>query len=94
MLQYDISKGIDPDKSDKSKECIIGHYCYFKEIGYEYEPHVCNECHDLSMMVYDLNDFMNLDIKGVDHRCFMLNMSKSGAIKLLNNTLLDNQGVL
>ena len=44
MLQYeriDISEGIDFDKSDKSKERMICHYWYFKDIGYKYEPHVC-----------------------------------------------------
>ena len=35
------------------------------------------------MMVYDLNDFMILNIKGVND-----------AIKLLNNFVLDNKGVL
>ena len=36
MLQYeriDISEGIDFDKSDKSKECMIFYYWYFKDIG-------------------------------------------------------------
>ena len=50
MLQYeriDISEGIDLNKSDKSKECMICHYWYFKDIDYKYEPHVCNKCHDL-----------------------------------------------
>ena len=66
MLQYeriDISEGIDINKSDKSKECMICHYWYFKDIGYEYEPHVCNECYDLVMVVYDLKNFMILNIK-------------------------------
>ena len=30
-----------------------------------YEPYVCNECHDLSMIVYDLDDFTILNIKDV-----------------------------
>ena len=32
MLEYErinISEGIDPNKSDKSKECDICHYWYF-----------------------------------------------------------------
>ena len=29
------------------------HYWYFKDIGYKFEPHVCNRCHDISMMVYE-----------------------------------------
>ena len=70
--RIDVSEGTDPDRSNKSKTCMICHYWYFEDIGYRYEPHVCNGCHDLSMMVYDLNDFMILNIKGVDYRCFFL----------------------
>ena len=97
MIQYeriDVSEGIDPNKSDKSKECMICDYWYFKDIGYKYEPYVCNGCHDLSMVVYDLNDFMILGMKGIDYRYYIFNMSKSDAINLLNNSVLDNKGVL
>ena len=97
MLQYegiDISEGIDFDQSDKSKECMIRHYWYFKDIGYKYEPHVCNKCHDLLKVVDDLKNFMLLNIKGVDYRCYVLNMIKNDAINLLNNSWLDNEGVL
>ena len=97
MLQYeriDVSQGIDINKLDKSKECMICHYWYFKDIGYKYEPNVCNQCHDLSMAVYNLNDFMILNIKGIDYRCHVFNMSRSDAITLLNNSVLDNKGVL
>ena len=45
-------------------------------------------------MVYDPDDFMILNIKGVDYSCFMINMSKNDAIKLLHNFLLDNKGIL
>ena len=97
MLQYErshISKGIDFDKSDNSKECMICHYCYFKDIGCKYEPHVCNKCQDLLMVVYDLNDFMVLNIKGVDYRCYVFNMSRIDPSNLLNNSWLDSKGVL
>ena len=97
MLQYkkvDASEGIDFNKSNKSKECMICHYWYFKDIGYKYEPYVCDGCHDLSMVVYDLNGFMILNIKSIDYRCYVFNMSKSDAINLLNNSVLDNKRVL
>ena len=45
MLQYeriDVSEGTDINKSHKSKECMISHFWYFKDIGYIYEPYVCN----------------------------------------------------
>ena len=92
MLQYeriDVSEGLDPDKPDKSKEFMICHYWYFKDITY-----VCNKCHDLTMVVQDLKDLMILEIKAVDYRCYMFNMSRSDAINLLNNSVLDNKIVL
>ena len=57
MLQYeriDISDKTDIKKSNKSKEYMICHYWYFKRIGYKFEPHVCNKCHNISMVVYKL----------------------------------------
>ena len=53
MLQYeriDISQEICINKSNKSKECMLCHYWYFKDIGYKFEPHVCNDCHDILMI--------------------------------------------
>ena len=72
MLQYeriDISEGIDFDKTNKSVECMIYHYRYFKDIGFKYQPYVCNECHDFSMIVQNLDDFVILKVKKVDYRC-------------------------
>ena len=46
------------------------------------------------MVVYDLKDFMILNIKSVDYRCYVSNMNKDNAINLLNNSVLDNKGVL
>ena len=46
MIQYEriaISEGTDLNESDKSKESMICHYWYFKDIGYEYQPYVCNK---------------------------------------------------
>ena len=97
MIQYeriDVSEGIDINKSNESKECMLCYYWYFKDIGYEYGQYVCNGCHDLSMMVNELADFMILNIKEVDCRCFVFNSSKTAAIKLLNNSALDNKGIL
>ena len=73
---------------------MICHYWYFKDIGFKYQPYVFNNFHDLSMVVPDLKDLMILKIKVVDYRCYVFNMSKKDAIKLLNNSNLDNKGVL
>ena len=37
MIQYegiDVSEGIDINKSNESKECMICHYWYFLDIGF------------------------------------------------------------
>ena len=50
MLQYeriDVSEGIDVSKTSASKECELWHYCYFKDVGFKFEPYVCNKCHDV-----------------------------------------------
>ena len=41
-------------------------------------------------MVYDLNNFMILNIKVIDYRCYEFNMSKMDVIKPLNNSVLNN----
>ena len=46
------------------------------------------------MVVYDLKNFKILNIKGVDYRCYVFHMSKNDIINLLNNSCLDNKGVL
>ena len=89
-----ISEGINVNKTNKSKECDIFHDWYFKNIGFKYQPYVCNKCHNLSMVVEDLKDFMILNIKDVVYRCYVFNMTKNDAINLLNNSVLDNKGVL
>ena len=88
MLQderIDISEGVDFDKSNKSIECMICHYWYFKDIGFKYQPYVCNGCHDFSMTVQNLDDF--LIEKGVDYGGCVVNMSKKDAISFLNNSV-------
>ena len=97
MLQYegiDISEGIDFDETSKSVECKICHYWYCKDIGFKYQPYVCNGCHDFSMVVQNLDDFVLIKIKKVDYRCCVVNVSKKDATSLLNNSVLDNKGVL
>ena len=98
MLQYeriDFSEGININKSNKSKECmILSLLVFYIYIGFKFQPYACNGCHSLSMMVYELDNFMILSIKGVDYRCFVFNMSINVAMKLLNNSQLDNKGTL
>ena len=45
--RIDLSEGMDINKTNKSKECYICHYCYFLDKNFNYEKYLCNECHDL-----------------------------------------------
>ena len=51
MLQY---QKIDLNKTSASKECEPCHYWLFKGIGFKFEEHVCNGCHDSLTMAYSL----------------------------------------
>ena len=89
----DISEEIDVNKSNKSKECMICHYWYFLDSGY-YMSQNCNDCHNISIMTFRLENIAILNIKGVDCRCVVWNMSRNDAINRLNNSELDDEGSL
>ena len=57
MLQYqkiNVSEGIDINKTIESKECELRQYWFSKDVGFKFEKHVCNGCHDLLTMAYSL----------------------------------------
>ena len=59
MLEYDrkdISKGVDINKANASKECDVSHYWYFLDKNFNYEPYLCNGCHDLMQKAINFND--------------------------------------
>ena len=58
---------------------MICHYWYFKDIGYKFEPYVCNKCHDISMIAYELVNIGILNVKVVDYRSVLWSMTKSDA---------------
>ena len=52
MFQYekiDVSEAIDVNRTNASKECMLCHYWYFKDVGFKFEPHVCNKYHKYKM---------------------------------------------
>ena len=90
MLQYekiDILKGIDINKTSTSKKCMLCHYWYYENVGFKFEVHVCNKCHDVLMTAYELKNIAILNVKGVDYRCFLWGVSKNDATDILNNSV-------
>ena len=61
--KIDISEGIDVDRMNKSKECKICNYWYFKNIGFKFEPHLCNGCHGLLQKAVSFNDIAIVCVK-------------------------------
>ena len=102
MLEYDridISEGIDVNKTSASKECDICHYWYFKDIGFKYEPYLCNGCHDLMQKAMSFNDVAIIYVKASAYRIHFWYMNKDDAVSTMNNSnivdnkLVDKKGV-
>ena len=98
MLEYDridISKGIDINKTNLSKECDICHYRYFKDIGFKYENYLCNDCYDLMQKAINFNDIATAYVKGNACRIHFWYMTKDDAINIINGSnLVDKSDVL
>ena len=97
MLQYDrigVSEGININKTNKSKQCMLCHYRYFKDLCYKFQPYLCNGCHAVSSMAYELRNIAILNAKDVDYRCILWNISRDEAVNRLNNSVLEDKSVL
>ena len=96
MMHYDrtdVSERVDLTKSNNSKECMICH-CWFFNHGFKFQDYVCIGCHDLIMLIVNISDIVNITVKNVDYRCIIYNISKSEAINLLKNSVLENRGYI
>ena len=97
MLQYDriaFSEGIEINKTSASKESMLCLYWYFKDVDYKFQPYVWNGCHVVSMMTYELKSIAILNTIDVDYRCILWGISKNDVINRLNNSVLEDNGVL
>ena len=98
MLEYDridISEGIDINKTSTSKECDICRYWYFKDIGFKYQPYLCNGCHGLMQKAMSFNDVAIVYVNGNDYRIHFWYLSKDDAISIMNNSnLIDKKEIL
>ena len=98
-MQYqkiDVSEGIDVNKTSASEECELSHYWFFKDVGFKFEKHICNGCHDLLTMAYSLKHSLVaiLSEKGATFRCVLMGISKNESLKTLKNSVTYDRGVL
>ena len=98
MLEYDridISEGVDVNEISLSKECDICRHWHFKDIGFKYEPHLCNGSHDLMQKAMSFNNVSIVYVKGSAYRIHFWYISKDDAINIMNGSNLVNKiGVL
>ena len=98
MIEYErieISEGIDVNKTNLSREYDICHYCYFKDIGFKYQPYLCNGCHYLMQKAMVFNNIAIVYVNGNAYRIHFWYMSKDDAINIMNGfNLIHKMGVL
>ena len=96
MLEYhriEISEGTDVNETSASKECNICHYWCFKDIGFKYEPYLCNGCHDLMQKAMSFNDVAIVYVKESGYRIHLMN--SNDAINIMNNSnLIEKEDLL
>ena len=66
----------------------------FKDIGYKFEPHVSNSCYDILTMACELKNIAILNVKGIDYRCILWDVTKNVTTNLLGNSKTDDKGTL
>ena len=93
--RIDINEGIDVNKNKLvSKECWICGYWYFINKNFNYQKHVCNGCHDMSVKAISMH---NLAIGYNNSNAYRINfifMSKNDALNLIKNTIIiDKKGI-
>ena len=94
MLYFDrvqVSEGVDVNKTSTLKECDICHYWYFLNYSFKFQTNVCNRCLSLLIMFMNLSGIAILNIKGSDYRCIVSLISKTEAIKLMQNSDLTKK---
>ena len=75
MIQLDRT---DLHKTDKSKQCRICHYNYFKN-GFKSDSKTCNRCD------WGIKSFGTIHLNGFGYRFFMFDMTKEDVIEFIKH---------
>ena len=98
MLEYDridISEGIDINKTNKSKECMLCHYWYFLDKNFSYEPYLCDGCYNITQKFIDFKNIAIACVKKSAYRIYFLYMSKRRAKNLMTKSnLIEKMSIL
>ena len=96
MLEYkriDISEGIDINKTNKSKECMLCHYWYFLDNNFSYGTYICDICYNIMKKSNNLKNIAIVHVKKSVCRIYFLYMSNHEAKKkiMTNSNLTDKK---
>ena len=99
MLEYDridLSEGTDVNKcEDTSKKCSLCHYYYFVFNNFNYQRHICNGCHDISVKAISMQNIAIIYFDGHAYRVNFAFMSRNDAFNLMKNSIItDKKGTL
>ena len=98
MLEYDridFSEGIDINKTNKSKECILCHYWYLLNKNFTYGPYLRDGCYNIMQKFIDFKNIAIVYVKKSAYRIYFLYMSKRKAKKLMTKSnLIEKMGIL
>ena len=63
-------------------------------LGFKFQDSVCNDCHDLTFLCFNIIDIAIISVKNVDYCCIIHNIGKSEAIEVLKNCVFENRGYI
>ena len=92
MIYYDridLSEGIDFTKSNSSKEYLVCHYWYFYHVS-KFQKSVSIGSHELLIISPNINNISIIAVKVILYCSIIYDVSKSDAINLLENSVLDD----
>lgn len=87
-----VSEGIDVNKTNESRKCIIYNCYYFFEVNLKFQQRVYYGSHDLMQKAVSLKDVATVFIKGNDYQIHFWYVSKVETINRGNNTNLIKKG--
>ena len=93
--KIDISEGIDINKTNKSKACMLCHYWYFLNKNFNYGPHLCDGCYNIVQKSISFKNIAIVRVKKSVYRIYFQDIKKREAKKLMTNSnLIDKKGIL
>ena len=93
-FQYErIYEGVDIDKTNPSRECMVCRYWYFKDVRFKLESNICKKC-SIGCIFSKTKRIEILDVKGVDYRCVLCGIGRSKGVSILINSVSKDERVL